>query len=70
MIKIVIDTQTNEITEIPYSDSEKKQAQKEREAIDAEIAAFTLEEEKKSKEKQAILNRLGLTEDEAKLLLS
>ena len=70
MIKIEINTQTNEITEIPFTKAEIEQAKLERQLIDAEIEAFVIEEKEKKQKKEDILNRLGITEDEAKLLLS
>ena len=53
------------ITERNETASEKAQ----REAIEAEIAHYKAEQEARISARQAILDRLGLTEEEARLLL-
>jgi hypothetical protein len=62
----IINTNTGEETIVPLSDAEVKVieaniAQAKVEAIEAEVRAT---------QKAALLNRLGITEDEAKLLLA
>ena len=62
----IINTNTGEETIVPLSDSEIK-------VIEANIAQAkveAVEAEAKATQKAALLNRLGITEDEAKLLLS
>jgi len=58
-------TQTNEVIDREMNDDEFAQY----EADKAERAAKKAEADAKAAEKQAILDRLGLTADEAKLLL-
>lgn len=53
------------ITERDETAAEKKQ----REAFEKEVAAEKAEAERKTAARQVILDRLGLTADEAKLLL-
>lgn len=68
--KIEHNVQTNEITEIPLTETEIKQLEKlrfEAEKADKSYAKAKAEADLK---KAALLARLGLTEDEAKLLLS
>ena len=70
LTKIIHDVETNEITEVALDSNEIKEIEKLQKEqaklmaiIDAEIAANAIA-------KSAILDRLGLTADEAKLLLS
>ena len=60
------DTNTNEIIDREMTNAEFAQYKKDQ----AEAEAFKAEIEAKAQTKQAILDRLGITEDEAKLLLS
>jgi hypothetical protein len=69
MIKIIHDIKTGEITELKMTKDEiailqatEKQAQANRVAAEAEAAA-------KEAARQALLDKLGITADEAKLLL-
>lgn len=67
MIKIIIhDVETNEVTEREMTSEEliKYEADKAADAIWLEEAKI------KEETRQAVLNRLGLTAEEAKLLLS
>ena len=65
-IERIIDIETNEIVERPYTAKEIAEVNK---AIaDDEIKAA--KEATKASEKAALLVKLGITEDEAKLLLS
>jgi hypothetical protein len=70
MIKIEHNVETNEIKEIELSPKEAKEF----EAIYAESIIVELNEkneaEAKATAKAALLEKLGITEDEAKLLLS
>ena len=59
-------TETGEIVEREMNAAELKQAEKDKKAYQAEIAAA----EAKAQAKAALLDRLGITADEAKLLLS
>jgi hypothetical protein len=68
--KIEHNVQTNEIIEIPLNDKEIKEIEKSRlAAAKAQLAAAEAKA-KADADKAALLARLGLTEDEAKLLLS
>jgi len=68
-IEKIHDITTGEITEVPYTDEQIKEAKaSEKEAkLNAEKIADELET--KNAEKQAIADRLGITLDELKLLL-
>jgi len=66
MIEIILDTQTNEIIEKPYSDAQLEEARQWAEQNQAKIA----EAEAKAAARQALLAKLGITEEEAKLLFS
>jgi hypothetical protein len=48
---------------------ETPQEKLEREALEAEIAARQAEAQAKAAQRQALLDKLGITEDEARLLL-
>ena len=61
----IVNAETGEVIERPYTDEELLRDKARQEIIDAE----TLEINKRIAARQAILDRLGLTEDEAKLLL-
>jgi hypothetical protein len=67
--KIEHNVQTNEITEIPLSDKEMKEIEK----LQAEAATKRAEEKsaaaQKAIDKAALLTQLGITEEQAKLLL-
>jgi hypothetical protein len=69
LTKIVVDCETGVVAEIPLTGEEIAQ----REA-DAQAAAAKAEEDAKAAEaaeaKAALLTKLGITEDEAKLLLA
>jgi len=65
MTKLIVNCETGETQERELNKAEKDQ-QKIDEAI---IAAVKTEAEAKEATRQAILDRLGLTADEAKLLL-
>jgi hypothetical protein len=65
LTKIEINAITGEITEIALTDAEIKERQKNEKRKIEELKA----NEAREIERQAILDRLGLTSDEAKLLL-
>lgn len=62
---IVANVETGEIIEREYTEPELKVLKKDQELI----KALAAEEAEKQAAKQALLDKLGLTEDEAKLLL-
>ena len=63
---VIHNAETGEIIEREMNAAELKQAEKDKKAYQAEIAAA----EAKAKAKAALLVKLGITADEAKLLLS
>ena len=65
MKKIIIDVNTNEETIVDYTTKELAEVAKEAKFIQAKLA----EAEAKATARQVILDRLGLTADEAVLLL-
>ena len=67
--KIIHNVETGEISEIPLTDKELKELEKLRAAAAKEQEAFEKAKAKAEADKAALLARLGLTEDEAKLLL-
>jgi len=64
-IERIIDVETNEIVERPYT--AKEVAEVEKAITEGETKA--LAEAQKSVDKAALLTKLGITEDEARLLL-
>ena len=62
----IINLQTGEETYRDYTDAEIAQV----EAAQAKAAERAAEAEAKATQKSALLDKLGITEDEAKLLLS
>ncbi len=66
MSKLIINCETNEITERELTAAELKQQIKD----EAEVQAKLDEAEAKLNAKAALLDKLGITEDEAKLLLA
>jgi hypothetical protein len=68
--KIEHNVQTGEILEIPLTEKEVEELEKLRAKAAKEQAAFEAAKAKAETDKAALLARLGLTEDEAKLLLS
>jgi hypothetical protein len=67
--RIIHDVITNEITEVELTKAEIAKNEKERKAFEAEQLVKKAEAEAKESARQSILDRLGLTADEAKLLL-
>ena len=66
MKHMIVNVETGEIIEREMINAELKQAEKDKKAYQAEIAAA----EAKAQAKAALLEKLGITEDEAKLLLA
>ena len=64
---MIVDAQTNEVKIIPLPKKEVDERAAEDKAF---IAKNTAEAQAKAEAKSALLERLGITEDEAKLLLS
>lgn len=65
-IERIVNTETNEIIEKEYSAKQLKEL----EAMQIQQNALLAEQAAKESAKAALLEKLGLTEDEAKLLLS
>jgi transcriptional regulator of NAD metabolism len=61
--------ETDEIIDREMNAAEFKQYQKDQDAIAESILTAQAENETKAKERQLILDKLGLTADEARLLL-
>ena len=70
MIKLIVDAQTNEAVEIELTQEEIAEREAEANAFNAKKAAQVAEAEARATQKAALLDRLGITEDEAKLLLA
>jgi len=62
----IVNVQTGETTEREYNEKEIKEV----EAKQAEVALLAEAEAQKAADKAALLARMGLTDDEARLLLS
>jgi len=68
--KLVVDCSTGITEEIELTDEEIAQREADAAVYAAEEAARKAEEEAKAEARAALLERLGITEEEAKLLLS
>ena len=68
--RIIVDCITGETQEVELTDEEMAQLEADRIAFEAEQAAAAEQAAQKAAERQALLNRLGLTEEEAQLLLN
>ena len=66
MTKLIINCETNEITERELTAAELKQQEKDEKLVETRLAEI----EAKAQAKAALLERLGITADEAKLLLA
>ena len=64
-IERIINVETNEVTERPYTAAESAEVESKKAALVIELQKA----EETGAAKQALLNKLGITEDEAKLLL-
>jgi len=69
MFKIEHNVLTGEIKKIPFTAAEIKASEKAEKEFAEKDAIDQAEAEAKSAQRQAILDRLGLTSDETKLLL-
>lgn len=69
LTKIVVDCTTGETSIVPLTDEEIAQREADAKAYEEAKAAEEAELAAKAKARQAILDRLGLTEEEAKILL-
>jgi len=68
-ISYIVDATTQEVIERTMTAQELAAEKAEREIREAEEAAVIAEEQAKATAKADLLSRLGITEDEAKLLL-
>ena len=69
MSKLIVNCETGEAVERDLNKAEKDQLKIDKESSAAEFAEFQAKEAAKETAKAAILDRLGLTANEAKLLL-
>jgi hypothetical protein len=69
MFRIEHNAETGEIIEIPLDEKEIKQLEKTRKAALEQEKIIEKQVAEKVAQRQAILDRLGLTADEAKLIL-
>ena len=69
LTKIVVDCTTGEQSIVPLTDEEIAQREADAKAYEEAKTAEEAELAAKAKARQAILDRLGLTEEEAKILL-
>lgn len=70
MIKIIHDVKTGEIIEQKLNAEEIAEREARAETLRQQIAHEQAEAEAKANAKAALLNKLGITEEEAKLLFS
>ncbi len=68
--KLVVDGVTGESQLVPFTKEETAEHLAEQQKIADEEAALIAEEKLKAEAKQVLLDKLGITEEEAKLLLS
>ena len=68
--KIVINCETKEEQILELTDEEIAQLEADRKAYEAEKAKQKAEAAERAEAKSALLEKLGITEDEAKLLLA
>lgn len=68
--KIVVDCSTGVVEEVELTEEELAQREADRIAFEAAEAARLAEEAEKAAKKAELLAKLGITEDDAKLLLS
>lgn len=69
-IKLIVDATTQDVVERPMTKAELDAEKAERLTREAVEAAALLEMKVKAEAKAELLNKLGITSDEAKLLLS
>ena len=68
--KIIVNCETGEVQEVELTAAEIKEREEAAKAYEAEQAVKAAEEAAKAEAKAALLDRLGITEEEAKLLLA
>jgi hypothetical protein len=68
--KIVVNCETGEVSEVELTAEEIAQREADKAAFEAEQEAKAAEEAAKATAKADLLAKLGITEDEAKLLLA
>jgi len=68
--KLVVDCSTGVVEEVELTEEELAQREADRIAFEAAEAARLAEEAEKAAKKAELLAKLGITEDDAKLLLS
>lgn len=68
--KIIVDCSTGVVEEVELTEDELAQREADRIAFEAAEAARLAEEAEKAVKRQELLDKLGITEEEAKLLLS
>jgi nucleoid-associated protein YgaU len=68
--KIIVDCSTGVVEEVELTEEELAQREADRIAFEAAEAARLAEEAVKAAKKAELLAKLGITEDDAKLLLS
>ncbi len=70
MFRIIHDVETGEITQIELTANEVAELQTAQAKAEAKIAIQNADKSAKAAEKQQILDQLGITAEQAKLLLS
>lgn len=70
LMKLVVNCETGESSYEPLTEEELAQREADLEAYEARVAAEEAEAAEKAEAKAALLEKLGITEEEAKLLLS
>ena len=69
LTKIIVDCSTGVVAEVPLTGEEIAQREADAVAAESDRVAQEAEATQKAAEKAALLAKLGITEDEAKLLL-
>ena len=69
-IKLIVDATTQDVIERPMTKAELDAEKVERQAREAAEAVVLAEEQAKANAKADLLSKLGITEDEGKLLFS
>jgi hypothetical protein len=67
--RLIVDCSTGESQQVELTDEEMAQREADRIAYEAEQAAVAEQAAQKAAERQALLDRLGISEQEAQLLL-
>lgn len=68
--RTIIDVATGEITVVPFTEKETAAHLAEQQKIAEAEAAAIIDQKAKADAKQSLLDKLGITEEEAKLLLN